>query len=354
MESNNMKVGIYREHLGGLHKGYLERYEKILKHNNIDCIWLDASHIDFWKNVARLDLFIYHWEHYDAPRQLANTLLPVIEQEMGIKCFPNQATCWHFDDKIKQYYLLRHHNFPMVESFIFWEKSVAMHWLETATFPQVFKLKGGAGSSNVILVKDADHARKLINKMFGRGLKSGKIIDKGSLMVRDFNPYLELRRKIGDVLRKLRGEYREIFWQIDKNYVLFQKYLPNNKYDIRISVIGNRAFAFRRLNRASDFRASGSGSIDYSVEKIDMDAIKLAMAISTQMGFQSMAYDFLYNEQKELEICEISYTYVDSAVYNCPGYWDTDMQFHEGHFWPQFCVLQDALKAANIIQPDCL
>jgi hypothetical protein len=351
MGSNNIKVGIYKEHLGGLHKDYLERYEKILQHNDIDCVWLDASQADFWQKVAQLDFFIYHWEHYDAPRQLANTLLPIIEQEMGISCFPNRATCWHFDDKIKQYYLLRHHGFPMTESNIFWEKADALQWVETASFPQVFKLKSGAGSSNVILVKDKDHARRLINKMFSRGLRSGKILDKGSLMVRDFNPYLELRRRVGDVLRKWRGEYKQLFWQINKGYVLFQKYLPDNKYDIRVSAIGNRAFAFRRLNRDNDFRASGSGAIDYAVDQIDMTAIKIALTITRKMKFQSMAYDFLYSEEGSLEICEISYTYVDSAVYNCPGYWDADLQWHEGHFWPQYCVLQDALSLRGLVQP---
>ena len=44
-----------------------------------------------------------------------------------------------------------------------------------------------------------------------------------------------------------------------KDYVYFQKFLPNNKYDIRIVVIGDRAFGFIRYNRENDFRASGSG-----------------------------------------------------------------------------------------------
>jgi len=44
-----MKVGIYRQHLGGLHKGYLEKYAQILEHNGIECIWLDASSPQFWK-----------------------------------------------------------------------------------------------------------------------------------------------------------------------------------------------------------------------------------------------------------------------------------------------------------------
>ncbi len=64
-----------------------------------------------------------------------------------------------------------------------------------------------------------------------------------------------------------------------------------------------------------------------------------------------MAYDFLFNEDNDLEICEISYTYVDSAVYNCPGFWDQNFTWHEGHYWPQYLQLVDSLKISNLKQP---
>ena len=34
-------------------------------------------------------------------------LLPVIEKELGLVVYPDQNTCWHYDDKIAQYYLLK-------------------------------------------------------------------------------------------------------------------------------------------------------------------------------------------------------------------------------------------------------
>jgi glutathione synthase/RimK-type ligase-like ATP-grasp enzyme len=133
---------------------------------------------------------------------------------------------------------------------------------------------------------------------------------------------------------------------------LFQKFLPNNLFDTRVSIIGERAFAFRRFNRKNDFRASGSGLIDYDKSGIDRRSIEIAFTISNKLRFQSMAYDFLLNEKKELEICEISYTYVDKAVYDCPGFWDKNLDWHEGHFWPQYCQLVDALKLPNLKQPN--
>ena len=97
---------------------------------------------------------------------------------------------------------------------------------------------------------------------------------------------------------------------------------------------------------------SGSGNIDYDVKKIDMRAIHIAFEISKKLHFQSMAYDFLLNEQRNFEIAEISYTYVDRAVYDCSGFWDANLNWHEGHFWPQYLQLVDALKLPELKQPE--
>ena len=84
-----------------------------------------------------------------------------------------------------------------------------------------------------------------------------------------------------------------------------------NFYQITISIqeltiIGNRAFANRRFVRKNDFRASGSGNADFNKNLIDLRFIKIAFEISKELKFQSMAYDFLLNENNQPEICEIS------------------------------------------------
>jgi hypothetical protein len=65
-----------------------------------------------------------------------------------------------------------------------------------------------------------------------------------------------------------------------------------------------------------------------------------------------MAYDFLYDEHGNIRCCEMSYTYDDIAVRNCPGYWDKDLRWYEGHYWPQFCHIQDMLMLPRLKQPD--
>jgi glutathione synthase/RimK-type ligase-like ATP-grasp enzyme len=345
-----MRVGIHKDPYGKFSK-FLEIYEEILAHNGIEHIRLEASEPDFWESVSELDLFIFRWRQVDDHHQLAKTIIPIIEKEMRIRCFPDMATCWHYDDKIRQFFLLRQRGFPIIESWIFWDKKMALKWLENATLPVVFKLKSGAGSNNVILVKNKNRARKLINRNFGRGIKSGRIPDSEDLRFKNFNPYKTIHRWGGNFLRILRDEDISPDWQKHKNYVLFQKFLPHNNFDTRITVIGRRAFAFRRFTRKDDFRASGSGMIDYDASNIDPRCMKIGFNISEEMHFQSMAYDFIYNEETEPEIAEISYNYVDTAIYNCKGYFDLNLKWHEGRFWPQYFQLVDALGLPDLKQP---
>jgi glutathione synthase/RimK-type ligase-like ATP-grasp enzyme len=331
---------------------FLQKYEDILDYNNIAHVRLDISESDFWEKIRDLTLFVFRWTHSDWSKQLAHTILPIIENEMKIKCFPNQATCWHYDDKIRQFYLLKQAGFPIIDSYIFWDKIKALKWAENADYPVIFKLKGGAGSQNVILIKNKSHAIQYIQKMFGKGVNPNKFKFTGSTYKEDFGIYKKIHKIGGNILRKYRGEDISSFWQIHKNYVLFQKFLPDNDYDTRVTVIGDRAFAFRRFNRKNDFRSSGSGNLDVNPGKIDIQHVKIASEISKKMGFQSMAYDFLYDEKGSSGFCEISYTYVDWVVHSCPGYWDSNLNWHEGHYWPQYCHLMDTLEMPNLRQPE--
>ncbi len=326
------------------------RYETILDFNGIEHIRLEASDPDFWANVSKLDLFIYWWGHAYNERAKAMTIIPIVDKELGIPCLPDMRTCWCYDDKIGEYYLLRHYGFPMIPCWIFWDKNKALNWLEDAELPVVFKLRGGAGSSNVVLVDNKSLGKRLIRRMFRRGIRSGSI-PWGTTRWKDFSLQKAVWRWGGIVARALNPSSVLPGWELHKGYVLFQKFLPNNHYDTRVTTIGDRAFAFRRLNRVNDFRSSGSGRIDYDANKIDMKFVEKAFEVSKTLGFQSMAYDFLYDKNREAAFCEISYTYADWAVHNCSGYWDSSLCWHEGHYWPQYFQLVDILGLPDLKQP---
>lgn len=324
-------------------------YESILDYNGIATQRIDASDMNFWEKVHNLDYFIYHWRHSHSDKQTAKTILPIVENHYKIACYPDQSTCWHFDDKIRQYYLLQSNNFPVTKTWIFWNKEKALKWLTTARFPLVFKLKGGAGSSNVILVPDIFAAQKLIRTMFSnKGITQEKIPDTNNLNYRRNRSFYKLRRYLAYYRGRLNHEGIHPYWQVQRNYVLFQNFLPNNSYDTRVVVIGNRAFAFRRFFRKGDFRASGSHNNDLRPSKIDDRCLSIAFQVSKTMKFQTMAYDFMINENKAPEIIEMSYTCPDTTLNKCPCYWDPELKQHENMYPPQFYMLTDLLKNVDL------
>ena len=101
-----------------------------------------------------------------------------------------------------------------------------------------------------MLVRDVKTAKKAIDVMFTKGTISGRLPFFSTTRWRDFNIY-KTGTKLGEVgfsedywMRILNP-----YWQIDKNYIYFQEFIPGNEFDTRVTVIGDRAFAFRRMNR---------------------------------------------------------------------------------------------------------
>jgi len=115
-------------------------------------------------------------------------------------------------------------------------------------------------------------------------------------------------------------------------YVLFQDFIPDNDSDIRVVIIGKKAFAIKRLVRKNDFRASGSGFIEYDKEKIDERCISLAFETSKKLKAQCLAYDFVFDKNNSPLIIEINYGYALEGYAGCPGYWDDKLNWHEGKF----------------------
>ena len=350
-----MKVGIHYEPLYNISKR-LERYEQILKFNNIEVIYISSSNPDFFKIIKEFDAIIWYVGLADVSKQPYYNIVPVIENDLKIPCFPSSKSAWSFDSKIRQIHQMIANGCPMVESWVAYEKKEALRIANEIELPVVFKLSGGAGSSNVILVKNRKELIKYTKKLFNKGITLNhynSTFENKGLMLGVTRNLSILKKKI---FKNKNISYRFLIknWILQKNYLFLQKFLPNNNFDTRITTIGNRAFAFRRFNRPNDFRSSGSGKIDYNVKDIDIRFVKKAFEISNYFGFETMAYDFLYDVKNEPVICEYSYGYNDEAVKRCTGYWDENFNFVEGNFWPQYFHMMDLLNLPNLIQPENL
>lgn len=342
----NLVIGVQKP----FERSFEVRWAEALEGAGVQVRWVDLLAPDPLSQIAGCDGVMWHWYHYPYEHRLAALpILRVIEEHLRIPVFPDMATCWHYDDKISQSYLLEALGVPIPKTWVFWRKEDALAWSAKVEYPLVAKLSSGAGSLNVRLIRDEQAARLYIAECF-----SG-----AGFLVRRPLPPTPVRRAWRLAMRMVKrfalsfpyvlaGRFPPlpdpINWMPHKNHVLFQEFLPGNDFDTRVTVIGNRAFAFRRMNRPGDFRASGSGRIDHDPAQIDIRCVKAAFAAVRSLKSQSMAFDYLYRgADREPVVGEISYAYVDRAVERCPGHWDGDLNWHEGHVWPQDAHVEDFL-----------
>jgi len=326
---------------------FSDRWIAYLTERRIDHRVVNGFHTQIVEDLRGCSALLWHF-HLSTMRDLryARHVLHAAEA-LGLRVFPNYATCWHYDDKVAQKYLLEAVSAPLVPTWIFHDRGEALNWAASAAWPKVFKLRRGAGSVNVRLVNSRNEANKLIMKMFGPGMKA--TARPGEVLRINRGQFSTVSKCVARLERLPGALRRRSRFPREQDYALFQEFIPGNLFDTRITTIGNRAFCFHRAVRKGDFRASGSGHLLYpKPDAGDMDAIGAAFAISRRLGFQSMAYDFLtdVNSGHRL-VSEISFAYNGDAVHACPGYFDQERNWHEGSVWPQDAILDDVLDSVG-------
>ena len=338
-----MKIAIH----GSSKYTFSSRWIKYCESNQIPYKIVNAYDSDIIKQLEGCDCFM--WQHTQAKYKdiiMAKQLIYALETS-GMKVFPNFKTTWHFDDKIGQKYLLESLGLPKITSYVFYSKEDAIDWTLKTDFPKVFKLRGGAGSMNVLLAKTKSDAVLLINKAFGKGFnrynwkhrfyEAIRKKKKGEAGIKDILAplYYSFKKKPNDYSKYLGNE---------NGYAYFQDFIPNNQFDIRIIVVANKAFGIKRMNRKDDFRASGSGTIIYNKEEIDEQCVKNAFDVNKILKAQCIAYDFVFNSEKKPLIVEISFGFSPTAYDDCEGYWDNNLNWHKGPINPYGWMIDSILK----------
>ena len=338
-----MKIAIH--HKEG---SFSDRWIEYCKSNNIDYKLVDAYSNNIIQQLDDCNIFMWHHSNYDYRDALFAKQLLYSVKNKGLRVFPDFHTNWHFDDKVGQKYLLEAIDAPIVPSYVFYTKKEALEWIDQTSFPKVFKLRGGSGSSNVKLVKNKREAKNSIDKAFGRGFSQFDRLTHLKYRVGNFKSGTE------DFTGVLKGIARLFIasnysnqYPKEKGYVYFQEFIPNNDCDIRVIVIGDKAFAIKRMVRRNDFRASGSGRIIYDNKEIDKSCIKIAFSVNQAISSQCTAFDFVFDNKCSPKVVEISYGFAVEAYDLCPGYWDSNLNWYEGKFNPQEWMIEDVLKEVN-------
>ena len=341
-----MKVAIHKRK-GSFSDRWISYCEKFnIKYKIVNCYNSDIINL-----LKDCDGLMWHWSHLDYKAQNFARQLTYSLEKKGLIVFPNFRNSWHFDDKVGQKYLFESLKIPHVNSYIFYDRKDALKWIDNMTFPIVFKLRAGAGSSNVRLIKDVKTGIKIINKSFKSGFPS--VLRSSGFFDRIIN--FKKNKSKESFIHIIKGIIRLLFPKknihllpYQKGYVYFQDYIPNNKFDDRVIVIGDKAIAVRRINRENDFRASGSGIKKYDSNIFPLKTIKLSFDTFNKLKAQSIAFDFIYDDTGNPLIVEISYAFVSGSFYDdCPGYWTSDLIFHKSKINPQKFIIENFLNTLN-------
>jgi glutathione synthase/RimK-type ligase-like ATP-grasp enzyme len=324
---------------------FSEKWIEYCEKNNLFYKLVDCFSSDLVNELKTSKYLLWHWNHNDYKAQLCARQIIYSVERMGVKVFPNSNTCWHFDDKIGQKYLLEAINVPLIKSYVFYDKISAQNWITTVSFPKVFKLRSGAGSTNVKLVKSSLQAQKITNKMFSTGERFNRFTPL-------YESYWVLKRdkKLKSLFGVIKGIYRTLIpneklrkLSTEKNYIYAQDFIPENKYDIRVIVIGDKAFGIKRYVRSGDFRASGSGILDYDPKQIPIECLKIAFDVSEKLESQCLGFDFVFSNEEAL-IVEVSFAFNRKGYLDCQGYWNKNLDWIENSFNPEFFMIENLLK----------
>jgi glutathione synthase/RimK-type ligase-like ATP-grasp enzyme len=283
------------------------------------------------KKLMEFDVILWHYSNYSFKDMLmAKNILFTLE-EHGKKVFPSFKDAWHFDDKLAETYLLESINAPIPKSYYYYDNKSLEVDINSLSFPIIVKLRNGSGSHNVKMLKSKQELYSYSKKMFTSGISSApSLMYKASSNIKSsksLKTFINRAKRIPEFLRSLSNAKK---FNIERGYVYLQEFIPNDGYDLKIVVVGNKLSFIGRNIREGEFRASGGGDLFYDRNRITKDVIDSAFKTSDTLGFQCMGYDYVVNSETQKGIIiEISYGFSHQALLSAEGYFDRNGEWHD-------------------------
>jgi glutathione synthase/RimK-type ligase-like ATP-grasp enzyme len=294
------------------------KYERFLVSNSIDYEIFEIHKSNWMQEARQFNLVIFRPDISPWALHEARSKIYVMEKEFGIKCFPSYREIWNYEDKIRLNYLYNIHQIAHVPTFISHSKLDCLDYINNCTYPIVSKINTGSASKGVHLIENKKNAKKLVDKVFAEGLST--------------------------------------YWPgyNQKNYVYFQPLIDHEGYDLRIIVIGDKAFGYYKMVPKDDFKASGGMYIRKSA--LPKEAIEIAYRIKNNFNATFLAVDFLVEKKGgnflvlETSIFVDIYSPAQTMVDGIPGYYliqkaPFGIQFISGEIWLQELILEELLKS---------
>lgn len=326
-----MKIAILFDDNEKLHStNWSNAWIEFCKINTIEYQTINPFQNEINNILLSFDVVLWHFGNYSFKDMLIakNILFPM--EKLGKKVFPSINDAWHFDDKLAETYLLQAIKAPVPKSYYFYSLEDVNKNIGKLNFPVVAKLRNGSGSHNVKLLKSKQELLVYSKRMFTIGISSvPSLLYKASSNFKsskNLNTFIKRLKRIPEFLKSLSSAKK---FNLERGYVYLQEFIPNEGFDLKIVVVGDKLSFIGRNIRKGEFRASGGGDLFYAKEHITMDVINSAFKTNETLGFLCMGYDYVIDSKSKVGyIIEMSYGFSHEALLNANGYFDRKGKWH--------------------------
>lgn len=302
---------------------------------NISFEFVDLFKCNAIETLRSFDVLLWHFGQYNYADMLEARSILYTAKNIGLRVFPDFNDAWHFDDKVAEMYALQGVNAPIPASEVFYDKESFDEWLvNKAVVPIVGKLRTGSGSHNVKLLKTMPALKSYGHKMLKNGFNPApSLLYKASSNVRSSHDWETFKKKLmraPEFLRTLTGAKR---FPHEKGYIYLQEFIPNNGFDLKVVVVGDKCSGCVRPIRSHDFRASGGGEVFFDKKYFTKQIISSAFETADKLGLQCVGFDYVVdNRTGQGVIVEMSYGFSHAAILASGGYWERNCQWHDAVF----------------------
>lgn len=278
------------------------------------------------------DVILWHYSNYSFKDMLmARNLLYTLGNKAK-KVFPSFKGAWHFEDKLAETYLLESINAPISQSFYYYNLEDFKQAINNKeiSFPIIAKLRNGLGFHKLKKLETAEELMIYGKKMLTSGLSSApKLINRASSNIKSsksLKTFINRAKRIPRFLQSLANAKK---FNIERDYIYLQEFVPNNGCDVKIVVIGDKLSYIGRNILQGEFRIAGGGDLFYDKDKVSQNVIDSTFMTSDKLGFNCMGYDYVINSKTdEGKIIEISYGFSHQVLLAANGYFDRDGKWH--------------------------
>jgi len=326
-----MRIAIHKnDNIFKHYSQWTDTWVEFCENNEIDYEIIDCYSLDILEKLKEFDILLWHFGNYVLQDMLFARSILYSAKNLGLKVFPDFNDSWHFDDKIAETYALQSVKAPLPRSWMFYTLNDLMKWVNTNNeFPLVAKLRTGSGSHNVVLIKHRSQLIKYGRKMFSNGFSPVPSFGyKATSNFKSSKNWADIKRRIKKIPEFLHTLSRAKQFPNEKNYVYLQEFLPNDGFDLKIVVIGDKLSYICRNIRKGEFRASGGGDLFFDKSLVTKDIIKSAFETNNKLGLKCMGYDYVVDKRTNKGIMvEMSYGFSHTALIQAGGYWNKEMKW---------------------------